>query len=60
VVDRAGNLVGLIFDGNIQSLAANYMFDDRQMRATSVASQAIQHALLHVYSAKHLVDQLGK
>lgn len=60
VVDRTGNLVGLIFDGNIQSLAANYMFDERQMRATSVASQAIQHALLHVYSAKHLVDQLGK
>lgn len=60
VVDRAGNLVGLIFDGNIQSLAANYMFDDRQMRATSVASQAIQHALQHVYKAKHLVDQLGR
>lgn len=60
VVNRSGELVGLIFDGNLQSLPANYIFDDRQMRATSVSSQAIKHALEYVYDARGLVDQLGK
>jgi Peptidase S46 len=60
VVNRSGELVGLIFDGNLQSLPANYIFDDRQMRATSVSSQAIKHTLEYVYDAKGLVEQLGK
>jgi Peptidase S46 len=60
VVNRAGELVGLIFDGNLQSLPGNYIFDDRQMRATSVSSQAIEHTLEYIYDAKGLVDQLGK
>ncbi|MEZ6092898.1 MAG: S46 family peptidase [Pirellulaceae bacterium] len=60
VVNRDGELVGLIFDGNIQSLTANYMFDDRQMRATSVSAKAIQEALRYVYEADRIVDELGK
>ena len=60
VVNREGQLVGLIFDGNIQSLVANYLFDERQMRATSVASLAIEHALRRVYQASELADQLGR
>jgi hypothetical protein len=60
VVNRDGELVGLIFDGNLQSLPANYIFDDAQMRATSVDSQAIRHSLQYVYGASDLVKQLGK
>ncbi|MBX3422831.1 MAG: S46 family peptidase [Pirellulaceae bacterium] len=59
VVNRAGELVGLIFDGNIQSLTANYTFDDRQMRATSVSGMAIKHALQRVYGADKLASELG-
>lgn len=60
VVNRQGELVGLIFDGNIQSLTSNYMYDDRQMRATSVTAAAIEHAVRHVYGAAGLADQLGR
>jgi hypothetical protein len=60
VVNRQGELVGLIFDGNIQSLTADYMYTETQSRATSVHSSAIREALKYVYEADHLVDQLGK
>ena len=60
VVNKDLELVGLIFDGNIQSLSADYVYDDRQGRATSVHSSVIRDALLHVYDAKFLADQLGK
>ena len=60
VVNRAGELVGLVFDGNLQSLPSNYIFDDRQMRATSVTSQSIKHSLEYIYDARSLVEQLGK
>lgn len=60
VVNRQGQLVGLIFDGNIQSLTSNYMYDDRQMRATSVTAASIEHAIRNVYNAAQLADQLGK
>jgi hypothetical protein len=60
VVNRQGELVGLIFDGNIQSLTADFLYSETQMRATSVHSSAIRDALRYVYDAEHLVDQLGK
>jgi hypothetical protein len=52
--------VGLIFDGNIQSLTADYVYSDAQSRAVSVHSSAIREALRQVYGAKELVEQLGK
>lgn len=60
VVNRRGELVGLIFDGNIQSLTADYLYDDRQMRAVSVTSDAIAEALRKVYGAQHIADELGR
>jgi hypothetical protein len=59
VVNRAGELVGVIFDGNIQSLTADYMYSDEQGRATSVHSSAVIEALRKIYDAKKLADQLG-
>lgn len=60
VVNRAGEFVGVIFDGNIQSLAASYAYEEEVSRAVSVHSSGIREALLHIYGAKLLVDQLGK
>ncbi|HXS68410.1 MAG TPA: S46 family peptidase, partial [Candidatus Polarisedimenticolia bacterium] len=58
VVNRAGEFVGIIFDGNLQSLAWEYAFDDKQGRATSVDSAAIIEGLDKVYHAKELVREL--
>jgi hypothetical protein len=58
VVDREGRLVGLIFDGNIQSLSAGFVYSDAQSRAIAVDARAILHALEVVYGADRLVEEL--
>ncbi|MFO0952942.1 MAG: S46 family peptidase [Isosphaeraceae bacterium] len=58
VVNKAGEVVGLIFDGNIQSLVLDYGFDDKQARAVSVDSRAIVEALRSVYNAGDLLKEL--
>jgi hypothetical protein len=58
VVNQAGELVGLIFDGNIQSLAGDFVYSDQQSRCVSVDSAAILEALDKMYDAKPLVDEL--
>jgi hypothetical protein len=60
VVNKAGEVVGIIFDGNIQSLVLDFMYTDTQARAVSVHSAAIQEALRKVYSATALADELGR
>jgi V8-like Glu-specific endopeptidase len=58
VVNRAGELVGIIFDGNIQSLALDFAYTETQARAVSVDSRVITEALANVYQASDLVDEL--
>jgi hypothetical protein len=58
VVNRAGEFVGIVFDGNIQSLAWNYAFDMEEARSTSVDAAAILEALRKVYEAEALVNEL--
>jgi hypothetical protein len=58
VVNRDGELVGLIFDGNIQSLVLDFAYDDVMARALSVDSRAILEALGKVYGAREIVREL--
>jgi hypothetical protein len=58
VVNRKGEFVGIIFDGNIQSLVLDFAYTDIQARATSVNSQAIIEALRNVYDASDLADEI--
>lgn len=60
VVNKAGELVGLIFDGNIQSLPGNFVYTDKQSRSVSVHSSALREALQVVYGADRLVKELGR
>ena len=58
VIDRKGELVGLIFDGNIESLPGNYFYDEAVNRGVSVDARALTHALDKVYGATALVAEL--
>jgi hypothetical protein len=58
VVNTSGELAGLIFDGNIQSLVLDIAYDDTRARAVSVDAAGILAALRTVYSADALVAEL--
>jgi hypothetical protein len=59
VVNRQNQVVGLIFDGNIQSLVLDFGYDERQARAVSVDSRAIMESLRSIYHADRLVEELS-
>lgn len=58
VINKDAELVGLIFDGNIQSLVLDFAYSDVQARAVSVHSQGIIEALRKIYDAGALADEL--
>ncbi len=58
VVNRAGEVVGLIFDGNIQSLVWDFVYTEDQARSVAVCSQAIPEAIRAIYDAPDLADEL--
>jgi hypothetical protein len=58
VVNRAGEFVGIIFDGNLESLPWDYAYNDKQGRAISVHSAAILEALGKMYRVKDLAQEL--
>ncbi len=58
VVDRNGELVGLIFDGNIESLVGNYVYNIENNRAVAVHTAFIMEALRKLYDAQALATEL--
>ena len=58
VVNRQGELVGLIFDGNIESLVGDFVYYEVNNRAVAVHSGAIIEALREFYDASPLADEL--
>jgi len=60
-VNKDLEVVGIIFDGNIQSLPMNFMYEDVVGRAVITNSTAVLEALRKVYHADALADEvLGK
>jgi hypothetical protein len=58
VVDRRGEVVGLIFDRNLQCLVLDYSYTDKQARAMGVDSRGIIQALGKIYEADSLTQEL--
>ncbi|HVP90072.1 MAG TPA: S46 family peptidase [Terriglobales bacterium] len=58
LVNRKGEFVGVLFDGNIQSLPTRFVYEDKVSRSVMVHGQGIIEALLKVYDAKPLVDEI--
>jgi hypothetical protein len=58
--NREMELVGLIFDGNIQSLVGNFYYDPAINRAVSVDSRGMLEALRKVYGATEVADELTR
>ena len=59
LIDAGGKIVGLMFDGNIHSIAGHYWFDGSNNRAIAVHPAIIREALDKVYGAKALLSELN-
>ena len=60
LVDRDGKLAGLLFDGNIESLANEFLYGERVERSVCVHPRGIVEALRKVYDATRLLRELGR
>ena len=58
-VNQLGEIVGVSFDGNIESLALTYLYSDEQARAVHVATQGLVEALRKLYKTTGLLRELG-
>jgi hypothetical protein len=58
VINRDGEFVGIVFDGNIQSLLWDYLYLDKQARGIAVDSRAILEALETIYEVPVLTREL--
>lgn len=59
-VNDKGEVVGILFDGNLEGLPNNFVFTDEQARSVHVSSQGILEALRKIYRADRIVKELGK
>jgi len=58
VVNAAGELVGLVFDGNVESFIGRFFYDDTANRTVSVHSAAMIEAMNKIYGAGNLVKEI--
>jgi hypothetical protein len=59
VIGRSGEAIGLIFDGNIQSLGGDFGYDGSVNRAVAVDVTGITEALKNIYHADRVVKELA-
>jgi hypothetical protein len=58
VINRAGEIVGLIFDGDIESLVGDYVYDGEANRSVAVHTAGMTEALRKLYGADSVVKEL--
>lgn len=59
VINAKGEAVGLAFDGNIESLPGNFIYDEQKNRAVSVHTGGIVAAMKHIYRATRILEEIG-
>ena len=59
-INKNAELIGLIFDGNIQSLVGDYIYDESVNRAISVDSRGMIEVLRKVFDANEIADELTR
>jgi hypothetical protein len=59
-INKNRELVGLIFDGNIQSLVGNFEFDESVNRSISVDARGMMEVLRKVFGADAIANELLK
>jgi V8-like Glu-specific endopeptidase len=59
LINAKGELVGLMFDGNIHSISGSYWFDTEKNRAIAVHPAIIKEALTKVYHADALLKEIA-
>jgi hypothetical protein len=60
VINKEGELVGLIFDGNIESLVGDFVYNEENNRSVAVHAGAIIEALRNLYDAADLANEMEK
>lgn len=60
IINKKGEAVGLVFDGNIESLPGNFIYDPVANRTVSVHAGGIVAALKYIYKADRIVKELGQ
>jgi len=58
VINREGEIVGLIFDGNIESLVGDYVYDESSNRAVAVDTAVMSEVMRKLYDAGSVADEL--
>ncbi len=58
VINKNAEVVGLVFDGNIESLPGNFIFDTTRNRSVSVTSNALMEVIKVLFNDKRLADEL--
>jgi len=58
IINKDAEIVGVVFDGNIQSLGGDFGFDESANRAVSVHSDAILESLQKIYGANRVLEEL--
>lgn len=58
-VNTRGEIIGILFDGNLEGLPNRFLYTDKTARSVHVASQGIAEALKKIYSANSLLKELG-
>jgi hypothetical protein len=60
VINKNAEIVGLVFDGNIESLAGDFVYDGTKNRTVAVHTGAMMEAMRKLYGASALADEIEK